>query len=288
MSTRRQAILEAVALLRAQNVPSPLYDARELLAFALRTDVMTMRMHSGEVLTPEQQQVFDSYIEQRCKRMPLQYITGRQAFMGLDISVRPGVLIPRQDTESVCEYAMGCADKLEIDQPHILDLCCGSGCIGVVMAVQLPKARVTCADIDPSCIEMAKANALKCGVSDLMRFAQGDLWEAVQGETFDLIVSNPPYIPRSQIPHLQKEVRDFEPELALNGGSDGFDFYHRIIEQAAQHLAPGGYLVLEAGDGQADLLCRMLRQAGFQNVENFPDLSGNLRGCAGQWKNTAE
>ena len=283
--TRREAVLGAMVRLRDQQVPSPLNDAREMLAHIIGIPVMEMRLNSGAAVTPEQQRAFDAAVEQRLERMPLQYILGDQPFLNADIRVQPGVLIPRQDTESVCEYAIEKLKGMVKKELRALDLCCGTGCIGIAMAINVPRIRVTGTDIDEGCIALSRKNAQRNSVSDYMEFICGDLFGAVEkGQKFDLIVSNPPYIPRGELEGLDKEVIGYEPRLALDGGEDGFDCYSKIIAEAPGHLFIGGYLVLEAGDRQAARLSEMLRSAGFDRVEIFPDVAGNPRGVAGVWR----
>ena len=194
-------------------------------------------------------------LDRRAAGEPVQYILGAADFMGLRFEVTPDVLIPRQDTETLAEAAL-------IDLrgrpggPALLDLCAGSGCVGLSLASLAPDARVTLSDISREALDVVKRNAHALGVRVELR--HGDLFAAVGRDRFDVIASNPPYIPRQQLSELQREVR-FEPQLALDGGADGLDFYRRIAQDAGSHLNAGGSIYLEVGVGQAEAVLALLK-----------------------------
>lgn len=220
-----------------------------------------------------------SLIDRRAAGEPLQYIIESQAFMGLTFSVSPDVLIPRQDTESLVEYALDKVKARAKGTWEILDLGCGSGAIGISMARLFSRSRVTCADIRPEALVKAKENAEQNGLSGKIKFVESDMFQAFQKKwrdlKFDLILSNPPYIPTAVIPTLQREIRDHEPLSALDGGEDGLDFYRIIAKDAPRHLRAGGLLILEIGFDQREAVSHLLEEGGyFEEIESARDLAG--------------
>lgn len=218
-------------------------------------------------------------VARRCSHEPLQHITGTQDFMGMTFNVSPDVLIPRLDTEVVCETA----EKLfkERKGDSILDLCCGSGAIGIALAHRIPKTKLTSVDNDPAAVALTKQNADEWAVKATVK--QGDLFEPVKRKKYNMIVSNPPYIPSSVIPTLMPEVKDHEPLSALDGGEDGLDFYRKIAAQAPDHLKKEGVLVLEIGHDQKEAVEDLLMETGrFCNIETGKDLAGNDRVVSAQ------
>lgn len=196
---------------------------------------------------------------------PLAYILGQWDFYGLRLTVTPDVLIPRDDTMAVVDLALGQRFAMP-RSPRILDLCTGSGCIGLALASQLKDARVTLADLSPKALKIAKKNTadlrltgrVSCILADAMEPASKFLGQ------FDLIISNPPYVTREEMRTLQRSVRDYEPAMALDGGEDGLDFYRAIAENFTAALKPGGFLALEFGMGQADAVCRILEAYNYE------------------------
>lgn len=276
MATIREVLREAAGRLAAAGVPDAAYDAAELLSRVMGESSLMLRAEAGRAVLPEQRAAYDALIARRETREPLQYITGEAPFMGLTLGTAPGVLIPRFDTEALCQQAL---DRLRGGE-RVLDLCTGSGALAVALAALRPGIRVAAGDISPLAAALARENAARCGVSVDVRL--GDLFAPFRGETFDMIVSNPPYIPAGQLAGLQEEVRR-EPALALDGGADGLDFYRRIIAEAPRYLAPGGWLLLEFGSDQAaDVKALMARD--FEEISVFADLDGHSRGAAGRRK----
>ena len=247
----------AKARLAASGCPDPDIDARWIVEDALDMTRQALVFESDRAIAREQLILLDSMLDRRVAGEPVQYVLGRADFMGLKFRVDPSVLIPRQDTETLVEAAL--IDLRERGgEPSVLDLCCGSGCIGLSLASLAPGARIVLADISPEALNIARENMKALGVRAQLR--QGDLFSPVGRERFDLIVSNPPYIPSSQLDSLQREVR-FEPRLALDGGVDGLDCYRRIARDASGHLNPGGVLFLEVGAGEAPAVLALLRDA---------------------------
>jgi release factor glutamine methyltransferase len=225
---------------------------------------------------PEEE--FDRYMEliqRRSARIPLQQLTGEQQFMGLPFHVSEDVLTPRQDTEILVEEAL----KRARPGAKILDLCTGSGCILISLLKLGPDLEGTGSDLSEKALEIAAENAEMNKVE--VSFVQSDLFARIPG-TFDMIVSNPPYIVSSVISSLMEEVRDHEPLMALDGGTDGLDFYRRIVPESMDHLNPGGWLIVEIGYDQGDLVRSMFIDHQYEDVDVIRDLGGNDRVVLGR------
>lgn len=220
-------------------------------------------------------------LKQREKRVPLQYLMGCCEFMGYTFAVDDRVLIPRQDTECLVELAV---EKIrqtvqERTACQVLDLCTGSGCIGISVKLLCPEAEVTLSDVSEGALDVAKKNAWSLGAS--VRLIQSDIFENVQ-DTYDYIISNPPYIPSCVIEGLMPEVREYEPRIALDGTEDGLFFYRTIAEDAVGYLRPGGWLLFEIGQEQGDALLSILKEQGFEDTEIKKDLAGLDRIAVGR------
>lgn len=215
-------------------------------------------------------------VARRAKREPLQYLLGSQEFCGLDFMVSPAVLIPRHDTEVLVEEVLRRIPTVR----SVLDIGVGSGCIAVSLAKRFPEATVWGVDCSTEVLQVAAKNAEHHSVC--LQLSQGSLFEPFEGMRFQLIVSNPPYIPTSDMAGLQPEVRDYEPRQALDGGADGLDFYRQIVAQAPVHLEPGGWLMMEVGIGQAGAVRELLRCTGFDSLFTAADPSGIDRVVSGQ------
>ncbi|MBQ6582950.1 MAG: peptide chain release factor N(5)-glutamine methyltransferase [Mogibacterium sp.] len=237
-----------------------------------RADII---VHQKEIMDEANREEYERCVDRRLTGTPLQYITGAQEFMGLMFRVSPDVLIPRLDTEILAEQSIGLIRARELEAPKIADICTGSGALGITMAHEFPKAEVTMTDISPAAVSMAVSNAQLNGVFGQCIFLTGDLFDALpEGKEYDLIVCNPPYIATGVIPTLDREVKDHEPLLALDGGEDGLVFYWRIAQEAHEHLAPGGYLALEIGADQGEAVRKMLTESGhYRNVAVLQDLN---------------
>lgn len=235
--------------------PDPDIDARWIAEDALGMTRQDLVFEGDRAISRHQLYTMESMLDRRAAGEPVQYILGSADFMGLRFKVDHGVLIPRQDTETLVEAAL--IDlRQRPGQPTLLDVCCGSGCVGLSLASLAPHARITLTDISPEALEIAKANQKALEVRAELR--QGDLFDALDRERFDVITANPPYIPSGELPALQREVR-FEPALALDGGADGLDFYRRIAEAAPDHLNPGGAIFLEVGIHQAPAVLELVK-----------------------------
>lgn len=270
-------------------------DAKLLYQYVDKLDTVGLMMHWQDILQDNTCEAYLSLIERRASGEPLQYITGTQEFMGLEFKVTPAVLIPRQDTETMVEDAMELLEKGTVrgetyakagGLTDVLDLCCGSGAIGVSLAKLCPKTKVTCSDISEDALAVAKENAKSNGAK--VKFEKSDLFAAFCGtlgkKKFDLIISNPPYIKSEVIPTLQTEVKDHEPMMALDGGEDGLDFYRLIAEQSVNHLSKAGVLMMEIGHDQGEDVCDLLRATErFEQVACLKDLAGRERIVIGRF-----
>lgn len=279
--TLHQLLNEGTGRLKRAGNPEAAGDARRLLLEAFRLDTVHFLMNRMEPLGCEEgiQQAAEDYrkmIEKRCRRIPLQYILGCQEFMGLNFQVDSHVLIPRQDTETLVELVL---QEQKDQNKKVLDLCTGSGCIAISLAVLGGCYDVTATDISPEAIKVAEKNAAKLlKEGQKIRFLQGDLLDALkEQETYDILVSNPPYIPTQIIRGLEPEVRDHEPLLALDGDQDGLSFYRRIAKDAGTILNPGGAIYLEIGHDQAEAVKALLEEAGFSDIRVVKDLPGKDR-----------
>ncbi len=256
-------------------------DAETLLLYLEKADRTFLYIHRNDATDEYRADAYFGLIDRRAAGEPLQYILGSQEFMGLNFAVNPSVLIPRQDTETLVELALKRAGEKKRSL-SILDMCCGSGAIAVSMAHFLPKAKITACDISLEALEVARGNAARNGLNGRIEFRESDLFFMTKRkktvrikDSFDMILSNPPYIPTQDIDTLQTEVRDHEPIKALDGGSDGLDFYRRIAEDAFGSLKKDGLMFLEIGCDQAEAVTSLLSGAGYYSeIEVHKDLTG--------------
>lgn len=235
--------------------PDPQIDSRWIAEDTLGLSRSEMHFETERSLSPEEHERLEALLQRRVQGEPVQYLLHSACFMGLNFYVDSRVLIPRQDTETLVEAVIVALRQLE--KPRMLDLCAGSGAIGLSVKTLVPDADVTLADCSRDALEVVRENARRLGVDVEIR--HGDLFRAVWHQKFDLIASNPPYIPTGDLPLLQREVQR-EPQLALDGGDDGLEFYRRIAADAPEHLNPGGSIYLEVGAGQADAVRALLTE----------------------------
>ena len=260
-----RALLKATAsAFRNAGIPDPEVDAALLLSHVTGQPPLSLRLDMTTVLSDDVLTRFDALVSRRLTRQPLQYLLHTQPFLGRDFYVDERVLIPRPETELLAERAI--AALREHPHPVALDLCCGSGALAVSMSLEVPGAQVHAADLSPDALAVTAKNAELLGASVTLH--QGDLFAAVPEPAFDVIVSNPPYIPSADCLTLQEEVRR-EPLMALDGGADGLDFYRRIASDAPKFLRPGGVLLLEVGFDQAEAVMALL--ADFADVQAHED-----------------
>ncbi|MEW5979868.1 MAG: peptide chain release factor N(5)-glutamine methyltransferase [Acidobacteriota bacterium] len=266
-----EALERAVARLEAQAIPHARLDAELLLSGPLRQNRSYLLAHQRDELPEEIVRKFFDLLLERESGKPLQYILGRQEFYGLDFEVSPAVLIPRPETELVVEEALR---RFSVKRARVVDVGTGSGCIAVALAVHAPETEVFAVDLSAPALEVARRNADKHCVAGRVHLAQADLLTAFRlTPDFDGVVSNPPYVADSDVQNLQREVRDWEPRLALTAGARGLAVYQDLIPQAWQLLKPGGVLILEIGYTMRETVCRLMRQP-WARVDVREDLSG--------------
>jgi len=257
-------------------------DAELLLLHVLGENKAWLLAHRDDELPESLANAYFALLDRRHRGEPIQYITGQTEFYGLPFRVAPAVLIPRPETEHLIEevlkhaanFARPRVTPLRIPPLRIVDIGAGSGCIAIALARHLPGASITAIDLSSDALALARENAALNNVADRIRFLEGDLLSPVAGEQFELIVSNPPYVPEADRETLSIEVRDHEPALALFAGEDGLDLYRRLIPAARAALVADGYLLLEIGHGQSADVTALFQAAGFESIEVFPDLQG--------------
>ena len=271
LCTLEQILKNAKAFLESKGVPDAALDAWYLMEQIWQIDRSFYYAHRGELIIREKQkEQLEQYrrcLLRRGEREPLQHILGYAYFMELKFLVNSHVLIPRPDTEILVEEAR----KKLYPGNRVLDLCTGSGCILLSLLYHCPKAEGTGADISQEALMVAEENSRRFKL--LAEFIQSDLFENITGR-FQMIVSNPPYIPSGAIDSLMEEVRRYDPHLALDGGADGLDFYRRLLKESREYLTPGGVLLLEVGSDQGDWVRARMEAMGYQKVQIIKDLSG--------------
>jgi release factor glutamine methyltransferase len=275
-----EAIQKSTEFLAKKGVESPRLQTELLLAHLLKLPRMKLYLNFERVLTPAETDALREFIKRRGQREPLQHITGSTSFCGFEIAVNRHALVPRPETELLAESGWQFLSTLNLQPSTALDFGTGTGCIAIALAAKCPSAKIVATDVSPDALALAKENAGRNNVAERIEFLQGDGFAALQNESeggaprrpdspkeewgsrssplrkmeFDLIISNPPYIPSAEIATLQSEVRDFDPRGALDGGADGLDFYRKLAMESKPFLKPGGKIMLEFGDGQADAI----------------------------------
>jgi len=281
----RSALREAMGRLESAGVPSHALAAELLLMHALNRDRTWLYSHPEDEISPATREQFYALIAQRADGVPTQYLTGKQEFWGLDFEVTPAVLIPRPETEHVIEVTV---DRLGAERKNnplqIADIGTGSGCIAVALAHELRQAEIVATDISREALEVAKRNSARHNATNRIRFIESNLFEALREESpkFDVIVSNPPYIPLREAPQLQREVRAHEPPIALFAGEDGLAVYAPLIRDARDLLKPRGLLVLELGHNSLRGVKQVFKKSSAWNdVRVTNDLAGIPRVISG-------
>ena len=273
-----EAILQGANKLRKAGVPEARREAGSLLAFLLDKDRTFILSHAEDPISGEQETLFQEFLDSRAQGEPAQYITGRQDFYGLEFEVTPAVLIPRPETELLIEAALKLVGASEIGS--FCDVGTGSGCIAITLLSQLPQAHAIAVDVSASALEIAKRNAARHKVSDRIEFMLSDCFDSVPQQTFDLIVSNPPYVAEDAVATLQREVRDFEPRVALTSGADGLDVIRRLVVDAQRYLNPGGHLLFEIGFDQHEAVGNLIDAQVWELLDIHQDLQGIPRTVA--------
>jgi release factor glutamine methyltransferase len=274
MWTVRRLLEWTEDFLRKRGVESPRLEAQILLAHALGCSKIDLYVRHEEQPPEPQRTAFREMIRKRADGMPVAYLVGYREFYSLQFAVTPDVLIPRPETETLVMEALRRIQSMVA--PRLLDLGTGSGCIAVSLAKQHKTAQVTAVDVSPAALAVAAGNADRHGVRSRITLADGDLFVPVSGQTFDLVVSNPPYIAHGEFPTLDVGVRDFEPRSALDGGPDGLDYYRRIAAEVPSHLNPGGSVLVEIGPTQ-EAAVRDLFAAHLEPGRTYKDAAGRPR-----------
>lgn len=263
-----------------KGLDSPRLDAELLLAHVLGCKRIDLIVRYDEQPNDTQRATFRELLQKRLDRCPTAYLVGTREFYLLPFEVNSAVLIPRPDTETLVDVALEFLKKRPA--PAVLDLGTGSGCVAVCLAHMAKGATVTAVDVSPDAVAVATRNAKRNGVAERVQFKVGNLFAPVEpGTTFDVIVSNPPYIPPSEIETLMPEVKDHEPRLALDGGTDGLSFYRRLTAECRGWLKPGGMLAVEIGHMQDGAVRELFESCGLQNVKLVKDRAGRPRVVAG-------
>ena len=268
--------------LAKKEIESPRLSAESLLAHQLNIDRIKLYLRFDQPLHEQEVAGYRSLIKRRLRREPLQYITGVQEFWSLDFTVGPPVMVPRPETELLVEQVIAlCRGNRLTEGPctRILDLGTGCGALAVAIARELEAVAVWASDVSQEALDIARGNARKHGVEERIEFIHSDMWQGLSNQelTFDIIVSNPPYINSEAIASLAPEVRDHEPRQALDGGEDGLNFYRRILLDVPKHLRMGGMLFMELGAGQADDVKGICEHVGLDVVTVVSDLAGHGR-----------
>ena len=286
MKTLRQLLKEGEQRLMENQIENSTMEARYLLEYICDLNWAQYLMQADTEADPQEERRYREAVERRCSHYPLQYILGTAGFMGLDFMVNESVLIPRQDTEVLVETVL---EKADIPGGKILDMCTGSGCILISLMALGSYGRGVGADISEDALRVARMNGIfnrenweknGRGANDIL-WLQSNLFEKVSGR-FDVIVSNPPYIPAAVIETLMPEVRVYEPRLALEGADEGLEFYKKIAGAAEAYLKPEGWLFFEIGCEQAEEVSGILMENGFRNIHTVKDLAGLDRVVYGQ------
>jgi release factor glutamine methyltransferase len=268
----KDALAGAVIRLTANQVPSPRMNAELLLMFTLNCDRAYFFAHPERELSDDEQIRYSAALAERSRGVPAQYITGHQEFWGLDLIVTPAVLIPRPETEHVIETVLDCVREtpLSVSPLKIADVGTGSGCIALALGKELPQAEIVATDVSSVALEVARANAARHQLDSRIRFLENDLLDGFENNSFDFIVSNPPYVGVSEEDEVQMEVRKFEPRRAVFAGPAGTEIIARLIPQARATLRPGGWLVMEISGTIAEEVKELLQ--GWNDVHINLDL----------------
>jgi release factor glutamine methyltransferase len=257
-------------------------DAEFLLLHASQRSRAWLLAHGDDEANAMERGALDALLERRAAGEPIQYITGEAEFYGLPFAVTRDVLIPRPETEHLVEEVLRLAAELPEGPLQIADIGTGSGAIAVALARSLPRAHLDATDLSPDALGIARKNAERNGVAGRIDFLEGDLLAPLAGRSFQMIASNPPYVPLGDVDGLAVEVREYEPHAALFAGQDGLDVYRRLVPEAHAHLAAGGWLVMEIGYGQQAAIAGLLEGIGYSGIHFVADYQGIPRVACGQ------
>lgn len=270
--TIAEAISYGTAILKENEVIEPRRESALLLSLATQRDRAYLIAYPEKTLHPQDADTFRQFVARRATHEPFQYISGRQEFYGLDFEVTPDVLIPRPETETLVEEAI--EELRDKDEPRFCEIGVGSGCISVAILHLVEHAQAVAADISEKALAVARRNAGKHGVADRLQLHISDVFYSLELQQFDLVVSNPPYVPSRDIDTLQPEVRDFEPHSSLTDGANGLSIIKRLADQSPRYLKPHAALIIEIGFNQGRDVAEMFDEAVWKSVEMMPDLQG--------------
>ncbi|MGA7360579.1 MAG: peptide chain release factor N(5)-glutamine methyltransferase [Candidatus Sulfotelmatobacter sp.] len=280
----KPALISAIKTLAAENVPSARMNAELLLMFTLECDRAYLYAHPERDLTSDEITRYADILSERARGVPAQYITGHQEFWGIDLIVTPAVLIPRPETEHVIETVLACVGRtlLSATPLRLIDVGTGSGCIALALTKELPQAEIHATDVSSAALEIARANAARHQLQSHIHFREADLLTGVDNDSFDFIVSNPPYVGESEEDQVQLEVRKFEPRNAVFAGPTGVEVIARLIPQAHAALRVGGWLVMEISGTIVEGTKQLL--TGWEEIQIVTDLQGIPRVVAARKK----
>jgi release factor glutamine methyltransferase len=280
----KPALISAIKTLAAENVPSARMNAELLLMFTLECDRAYLYAHPERDLTSDEITRYADILSERARGVPAQYITGHQEFWGIDLIVTPAVLIPRPETEHVIETVLACVGRtlLSATPLRLIDVGTGSGCIALALTKELPQAEIHATDVSSAALEIARANAARHQLQSHIHFREADLLTGVDNDSFDFIVSNPPYVGESEEDQVQLEVRKFEPRNAVFADPTGVEVIARLIPQAHAALRVGGWLVMEISGTIVEATKQLL--TGWEEIQIVTDLQGIPRVVAARKK----
>ena len=288
----RSLLKQGMGQLREANVPSFTLAAELLLLHVANRDRTWLYAHPEVILSAETTTQYFALIQRRANGEPTQHLTGKQEFWGLEFEITPDVLIPRPETEHLIEVSLdrlalrelraGRSPRITGNGLTLVDVGTGSGCIAIALAKELPGATIYATDVSTAALTVARRNAARHGFSDRIRFLESNLFEAFNPVRFDLIVSNPPYVGRGTADTLAREVREHEPEVALYGGEEGYEFYAELVAQSHEFLKPGGLLVLELGHDSLPAVQPLLESRHWTNLGVTNDLAAIPRVLAAE------
>lgn len=278
-----EALKKSILILKKAGIESAMLDSQLLLSKAIKKDKLYVMVNRNEQIDDSKLKEFVKMVQIRSKYMPVKYILGHSEFMGIDFNIRQGVLIPRPDTEILAEDALKEIDKNSYK--IICDVCTGSGAIGMSIASLNKNVTCDCLDISEDALDIARENLIKLGISEKVKVIKSDLLEVPISncKKYDVVISNPPYIEKSEIGKLDDSVKKYEPYIALCGGDDGLDFYRNITMQSLKVLNNNGMLIYEIGYNQKDDVINIMKNAGFSEISFLKDLSGNDRVVKGKY-----
>ena len=281
--TVRRVLDWTIGYLKEQGSESPRLEAEVLLAHSCGWPRIQLYTHFEDILSPEVRSRMRELVKRRGAHEPVAYLVGYREFFSLRFEVGPGVFIPRPETETLVLESLEILKTSTEANPTVLDLCCGSGAIGVSIAVNAPSTRVTSIDKNDAPIDFTTRNAARHGVADRLTVLQGDLFSPLPADaTFNVIACNPPYVTTSEIERLAADVKSYEPHAALDGGPDGLDVLRKIAANAPGRLKPGGWILFELSPEQGDAAQAILRDAGLESVAAVKDLAGAVRVVKGR------